>query len=115
MYEVIQQVDGESIAKRCGWSGKNVFLGLVLLLVGFIIWFTDSVVMGMASGVSGKKFVLGFWGDLGFLLMAFGVLGYWVSIPAIQKWWHSKKWLALVFIIPSVLIGLMILVAIFKS
>lgn len=115
MPETTQPVSKETNIKKRGWSGKNIFLGLGLLFVGFIIWFADSAVMGVALGVSGKKFSTGFWGGLGFALMAFGVLGYWIAIPAVQKWWHTKRWLAWTFLVPCVLLGILILKAIFFS
>jgi hypothetical protein len=105
----------KSVVKKRGWSGKNIWTGLGLLFVGFIIWFADSVVMGFASGIAGKKFTLGFWGGLGFLLMAFGILGYWIAIPAFQKWWRTKRWLALIFLVPSILLGIMVIVAVLHS
>jgi hypothetical protein len=116
MAEQIEQTDKKtSLVKKRGWSGKNIFLGLGLLFVGFIIWFADSAVVGIASGVSGKKIPIGFWGDFGFALMAFGVLGYWLAIPAVQKWWNTKRWLSWTFLIPCVLLGIFILIAIFRS
>lgn len=100
------------VRKKVGWTVKNILSGLAFLFVGFIIWFLDSVVVGVETGVTGKKFVLGFWGEFGFALMAFAVLGFWIAIPACQKWWTTKRWLALAFLIPTIVLGLLVLISI---
>ncbi|HUY69671.1 MAG TPA: hypothetical protein VMU70_01450 [Candidatus Tyrphobacter sp.] len=103
------------VKRHVGWSTRNVLTGLALLFVGFIIWFGDSVVEGFAQGVAGKKiFIIGFWGKFGFAIMAIGVLGYWMAIPAVQKWWDHKRRMALIFLIPTVLIGILIISVIFS-
>lgn len=112
MLEATQQTGKEVAAQKRGWSGKNIFLGLGLLFVGFVIWFGDSVVEGFAQGVAGNKtFSIGFWGRFGFAVMAVGVLGYWIAIPAAQKWWYAKRWLAWTFLAPCLLLGMTILIA----
>jgi hypothetical protein len=29
--------------------------------------------------------------------MVFGALGFWLAIPAFQKWWHTRKWITWLF------------------
>lgn len=98
-----------------GWTAKNTLTGLGFLFVGFIIWFLDSVVAGVNNGITGKNTGIGFWGDFGFALMAFGVLGYWTVIPAYQKWWKTKRWAALIFIIPGALIVIPLITVLLRN
>jgi membrane protease YdiL (CAAX protease family) len=87
----------ETVSK--GWSRKNIKRGFLFLGIGLILTFF-SILTGL-TGIDSGKIPLVFYVIYGIALffISFGVLGFWLLIPAFQKWRHTKKeWLAWTFL-----------------
>ena len=100
---VVEKMPTQAQTARPGWSLRNMFLGLGLLLIGFVLWYAY-------SAMNGSEIEMGFLSYLGLFLMLFGVLGYWLAIPAVEKWWKEKRWLAWMFVAPCALTGVFVMV-----
>jgi Kef-type K+ transport system membrane component KefB len=80
-----------------GWTVKNFSKGLTFFAAGFLIDFLG----GIAALSDSDK--IPFWYyiiiSIAIFLMTLGVLGFWLLIPAFQKWRHTKnEWLAWTFL-----------------
>jgi hypothetical protein len=84
-----------------GWSLINILNGLLFLAVAYAT-LTLTIFFGFLSvgdserSVSIYIYILGW---LGVVMLLLGSLGFWLVIPAFQKWWHTKdRWLAWLFL-----------------
>jgi len=93
-----------------GWSLMNILIGAVFVISGWIIDAINGLVNLGAIGSGKLSSAFYIWGWIGFSLIIFGILGFWLLIPAFQKWWHTKRWLAWTFLTIAVLITLLSLV-----
>jgi hypothetical protein len=92
-----------------GWSRKNFIFGILFVVGGIILFFVDFYLAYLRVGDS-ERAIPGWVYGLNLLSIAmalFGVLGFWLVIPAFEKWWHTKKWLALIFLIVGIFAGLL--------
>lgn len=65
---------------------KNFALGLIIGLLGIIVWLIASVIGGFGEGVSGEKEpVLYGLMSVGFLLIFLGPLTFWVIVPVVKR------------------------------
>lgn len=87
------------------WKG---LIGLFVLLLGFVLWIVGSIVEGLA-GWGGESFLItrGAMG-IGFLLIFFGPIFFWIILPLKDRWYgsHPKRFIAA--ITPFVLFILLI-------
>src|ERR1035437_1764675 len=82
-----------------GWSRKNIKRGFLFLCVGLVLTFF-SILVGL-TGIDSGRIPLVFYVIYGIALffISFGVLGFWLLIPAFQKWRNTKnEWLVWVFL-----------------
>lgn len=69
----------------------NVFKGIVVGFIGFIIWFIVSVIYGIGTGLgAGENPTFSSFMYLGFFLMVGGPVVYIVILP-IWGWWRKKR------------------------
>ena len=69
----------------------NVFKGVVVGILGFIVWFVVSVVYGIGQGLGGGgNPTLDALMYLGFALMVGGPVVYIVILP-IWGWWRGRR------------------------
>ncbi|HUC02147.1 MAG TPA: hypothetical protein VMA75_04595 [Candidatus Paceibacterota bacterium] len=80
-----------------GWrTAVNVSAGIILLILGCILAEANGIYATYAN-VSGTFFI--FVMSVAIVLILIGVSGFWIIVPAFQKWWHTKKrWLVWVFL-----------------
>ena len=91
---------------------KNIWKGLTglgTLLLGLALWIAGSIVEGIAAGLAGESFfltrsVMG----IGFFLIFFGPIFFWIILPLKDRWYesHPKRFIAA--ITPFVLFLLLI-------
>jgi hypothetical protein len=87
-----------------------VWRGLVTLLLGLALWIAASLFEGLAGGLAARSFlsarvVIG----IGFLLIFFGPVLFWIILPLRDKWYESHPKRFIVVVIPFVLFLLVIL------
>ena len=69
----------------------NVFKGIIVGFIGFVIWFGVSVIYGIGLGLgAGENPTLNSFMFLGFFIMIVGPLVYIVILP-IWEWWRRKR------------------------
>jgi len=69
----------------------NVFKGIVVGILGFIVWFVVSVVYGIGLGLGGGEDpTIEAFRALGFALMVVGPVVYVVILP-IWGWWRGRR------------------------
>jgi len=76
------------------WKG---LIGLGTLLLGLALWIAGSIVEGIAAGLAGESFfltrsVMG----IGFFLIFFGPIFFWIILPLKDRWYesHPKRFIA---------------------
>ena len=92
----------KTVAK--GWTLKNIKKGFLFLGIGIVLMIVD-IVIGLTGIDSGRTPFL-FYIILPLVYAAaLGVLGFWLIVPAFQKWQHTKnEWLAWTFLIIAILL-----------
>lgn len=69
----------------------NVFKGIVVGFIGFVIWFVTSVFAGIGAAVNATEDpLINAFMFIGFFIMVGGPVIYIVIIP-IVNWWKRKK------------------------
>src|SRR5438309_249387 len=89
-----------------GWSRKNILTGAIVFVIGFIL-FSAAFFLGYISiGDSDRPTPvwISFLNWFGLAAMILGILGYCFVIPAFQKWWHTQKWMAWIFLVIGILL-----------
>ena len=93
-------MDNKNLDKTSkGWTLKNILIGGVCVAIGWLIG-SFNAVFGLATGGDSGKLPIVFYvlGLGAVFLIGLGILGFWVIIPAFQKWRHTKyEWIAWVF------------------
>jgi len=88
------------------WKG---LIGLGTLLLGLALWIAGSIIEGIAAGLAGESFLLTRSAmGIGFLLIFFGPIFFWIILPLKDRWYesHPKRFIAA--ITPFVLFLLLI-------
>src|SRR5438132_462771 len=93
----MQGEENKKLSAR-GWSRKNILTGCVLATVGYIVTILNSSFSLFIVG-NGKDSVWFYiWGLIGFALIVCGISGFWLVIPAFQKWWRTDRRLVWLFL-----------------
>ena len=86
-----------------GWTKKNWGRGFLFIGIAGALLVID-ILVGLTGIDSGKTPFL-FYVILPaiYIALGFGILGFWVVIPAFQKWYRTKReWLAWLFLIIAI-------------
>jgi hypothetical protein len=106
-FRVVRGGEGIKFMFGKGWSLINILIGLVfiasaLVVSDFINFLSFIGFFPMRNSLPSWYY---FYPWIVLSMITLGVLGFWFVIPAFQKWWHTKRWLAWTFLgIGSVLI-----------
>jgi len=89
---------------------------LIISLIGLALWIAGSTFEGIARGLAGESFFIarGVMG-IGFFLIFFGPIFFWISLPLKDRWYesHTKRFIAVV--IPLILFLLLIFGAVISD
>ena len=92
---------------------RNLWKGLIgfgTLLLGFALWITGSTYEGIARGLAGESyFITRSAMNMGFFLIFFGPIFFWVILPLKDRWYESHPKRFIIAITPFALFLLLIL------
>ena len=78
--------------RRGGEKLHNVFKGIVIGFIGFVIWFGVSVIYGIGTGLGGgENPTFNAFMYLGFFLMVGGPVVYIVILPILGLWRRKRS------------------------
>ena len=81
----------------------KILLGLIIMLLGFAIWISTSIVEAFAQ-LAGESSVLSRGGmSLGFSLIFLGPIIFWIVLPLKDKLYEKHKKLFLIIMIPIII------------
>jgi hypothetical protein len=88
-----------------GWSLVNILIGFIFAVGGAVAYIVETV---LGFSIWAQSGMIPLWysilAKVILSIMVVGPLFFWLVIPAFQKWWHTKQWLAWLLLVIAVVL-----------
>jgi hypothetical protein len=94
-----------------GWTLKNFLIGGVLFVLGCLFYVLDAYAAYLYIGDSTRSlpWFINLLQYVAIFVVLVGVSGFWVIVPAFQKWWCTRRWLAWTFFLIGLIVPYLLL------